>query len=467
MSFYQLWLALRARLGIIVLILCVTVLAALGYSLLQSKEYAASTAVVVDVKSLDPVSGGVLPGAFQPGYMSTQIDIIYSGRVAQRVVRALHLPDDPGWQAAWREADGGKGDFVAWAASALVSRLDARPSRDSNVIHIGFSGTDPTFVAAAANAFAQAFVETDLELKIEPARQYTVWFEEQTKRARDQLATAQRKLSSYQQNTGIVAADEKFDAENTRLNDLTSQLTQLQGQIVEMQSKRTSGNTGATMEAMQSPLVNGLKADIARLDAKLQESSGNLGPNHPQTLRARAELASLRAKLNSEVGQIASSFQTVYQINKAREAQLDAAIAVQKQKVLGLNKERDELNILRGDVDLAQKAFETVSQRASQTRLESQSSQTNVSVLSRAEVPLRPSKPRILRNLIAAAGMGAMLGICVALLLELGNRRVRSAEDLLIALDVPVLASIGSIGRIGGPRPPSRRLLGRVAPLAP
>ena len=463
MTPFQLLLALRARLAVVVMTVLVTVGAALAYSLLQSKEYSASTAVVVDVKSLDPVSGNVLPGAFQPGYMSTQVDIIYSGRVAQRVVRMLKLEENPGWVAAWRDANDGKGEFVAWAAGALLGRLDARPSRDSNVIRIGYSGTDPTFVAAVADAFARSFVETDLELKIEPARKYTVWFQEQTRNAREQLSKAQRALSSYQQTTGIVATDEKLDAENTRLNDLTSQFTQLQGQTVEMGSKRSSRNAGGTMEAMQSPLINGLKADIARLDAKLQENSGNLGPNHPQTLRSKAELASLRSKLNAEVGQIASSFQTVYQINKQREAQLESAIAAQKQKVLALNKERDELNILRGDIDIAQRAFETVSQRASQTRLESQSSQTNVSILSDAEVPLRPSKPRILRNLVASTGIGLILGLCIALLLELGNRRVRSIEDLAIAIDVPVLANIGPVGRLNGPSG-RRRLLDRVAP---
>lgn len=464
MTLSQLFLALRARLGVIVLVLVVTVLAALVVSLLQSKEYSASTAIVVDVKSLDPVSGTVLPGVFQPGYMSTQLDILNSGRVAQRVVKMLKLDENPGWKQSWQENEEGKGDFIVWAANVIAGKLDARPSRDSNVIHIGYSGTDPVFVAEVANAFARAFVDVDLELKIEPARQYAKWFDEQTKQARQNLSTAQRALSSYQQSTGIVATDERLDAETGRLNDLTSQLTQLQGQIVEMQSKRTSRNAGSTMEAMQSSLVNGLKADIARLEARIAENSNNYGPNHPQTLRSRTELASLRAKLASEVGQIASSFETGYQINKQREQQLDAAIASQKAKVLALNKQRDELNILRGDVDLAQKAFEQVSTRASQNRLESQSSQTNVSILSAASVPLRPSKPNILRNLLAATGIGTLLGMCIALLLELGNRRVRSIEDLAIAMDVPVLASIGPVGRLAGPSRGPRRLLGRSLP---
>ena len=119
-------------------------------------------------------------------------------------------------------------------------------------------------------------------------------------------------------------------------------------------------------------------------------------------------------------------------------------MAAQKAKVLVLNKQRDELNVLRRDIESAQRAFEVVSQRASQTNIESQTNQTNISVLNPASAPSDPSKPRVLLNILVSIFLGTLLGVGLALMLELMNRRVRSADDLSEALNMPVLGSIAS-----------------------
>jgi len=123
---------------------------------------------------------------------------------------------------------------------------------------------------------------------------------------------------------------------------------------------------------------------------------------------------------------------------------LQGAVGAQKTRVLALNKQRDELNVYRRDVEAAQRAYEGVSQSASQSRLQSLTNQTNVVRLNTAVAPLSPSSPKLLLNLLIAAFGGTLLGVALALLFELSNRRVRSSEDLVHMLDLPVLASIGS-----------------------
>ncbi len=81
-------------------------------------------------------------------------------------------------------------------------------------------------------------------------------------------------------------------------------------------------------------MVASLKSDIARLEAKLQESSVNLGRNHPQTQRATSELASLRNRLASEIKQIQNSISTSYEVGKHKEDELLDAIERQKSRVL-------------------------------------------------------------------------------------------------------------------------------------
>lgn len=443
MTVHQLLLILWARRRLIGLCFGVTVGLTLLLNLLMPRQYTATASVVVDVKSPDPIAGMVLPGLMAPGYMATQSDIIKSERVAQRVVTLLHLDRNPDLRAQWESAAEGRGTLVGWIAGLLERNLDVQPSRESNVIAIEYAGRDPAMSAAVANAFAKAYIDTTIELKVEPARQYATWFDTQLQEQRTRLEKAQAALSDYQQQHGIVVTDEKLDAETQRLSDLTAQLTQIEAEASGFSSKQKT-RPAALPEVIQSPLVNDLKGEIARRESKLKELSATLGPNHPQYRSAQADLDELRARLNKEIGLIAASIDSAGKASHRREQDVRAAIGAQKQKLLELRKQRDEISVLMRDVEAAQTAFDAVSQRMTQTRLEAQSAQTNVSVLTPASEPLLPSKPHVARNLAIAAFLGTLMGIAAALAVELGRRRIRSAEYLGQCLGVPVLVELDS-----------------------
>jgi chain length determinant protein EpsF len=410
--------------------------------LLIAKQYTAGAALVLDVKSPDAVTGLMLQGMVAPGYMATQIDIINSDRVAKAVVKLLHLDEGTAVRQQWMSDTKGKGQLSDWLAALLQQKLDVKPARESNVININYSGTDPDFAAAVANAFAQAYIDVNLDLRLAPAKQYAAFFEEQALAAREKLETAQRTLSTYQQVNGITSADERADFEISKLNETSSQLTAVQGQTTDSQSKRGNTQADTVAEVMQSPLLNGLKADIARMQAKLAESNINLGSNHPQTLRSESELAALTAQLDKETRKITKSIETSYQVSKQRESQLQGALAAQKNRVLLLNKQRDELNVLRRDIESAQRTFETLSQRAAQTNIESRANQTNISVLNSAVPPTDPSKPRVILNTVVSLFLGVLLAVAVVLLQELLDRKVRSPEDLLEYLNLSMLGAV-------------------------
>jgi polysaccharide biosynthesis transport protein len=447
MTLHQFLLILRARYRIAVVISLVCILGALLISLLMTKTYTAETAVLVDVRTPDPISGGGAQSSqVASAYMATQVDIISGDRVAKRVVSTLKLDEDPEARKEWMEATEGRGSLQEWLAESLQRRLVVRPARESNVISIIYQGFEPESTANITNAFAQSYLDINLALKTEPARIYAEWFDEQTKASRAKLEEAQARLSDYQQRAGLVSSGE-VDYETARLGEISSQLTAVQGETTNSQSKRAAG--GDTLaEVMQSPLINSLKADVARMDAKVQEVAVNLGPNHPQRRAMESELAALRGRLAAETRRITSSIDTAYQVGRDRERDLQRALSEQKARVMALNKQRDELNVYRRDVEAAQRAYEDVSKSASQTRLQSLTNQTNVVRLNTAVAPLKPSSPKLLLNLLIAAFGGTLLGLATALIIELANRRVRSVEDLVHVLDLPVLARIstGSTG---------------------
>lgn len=442
MTLQQFIWILLARRKVALATLLGTVIVTAIVSLLTPSQYTAETAVVVDVKSPDPIAGLVLPALAMPGYMATQVDIINSDRVARKVVRTLGLDKNPEVINDWRNATDGKGDIEAWLAELLQHKLDVKPSRESNVISIAFKANNPTFAAAVANAVAQAYLDTSIELKADPARQYANWFENRSKELRESLDQAQKRLSAYQQEHGIIATDERLDSENQKLIDMQAQLVVTQTQNADSSSKRASDGGETLPEVMQSGVIQQLRSDVARTEGKLKDLAGRLGRNHPQYQGAEAELATLNRKLAEEITRVSVSINTAGRISKGKEAEIRANIEIVKKRIMALKKGHGEASLLQQEVANAQRAYDAVSQRASQSNLESQTQQTNASVLSPAVEPLKPSSPKVFLNLVLSIFLGGLLGIGAALLMELTDRRIRSRDDVKQALGLPILAEL-------------------------
>ncbi len=436
----QILRTLRAHYLVALIVFVIAIAIGVTVSMLMPKRYTTTTTLVFDVKSPDPVMGQLLP--LTPGFVATQSEIIKSDRVAQRVVKILKLDENPTLKRQWTEATDGKGNAAVWVAELLQKGLQVTPaSGGSTIINVSYSAGDPAFAAIIANTFTQVYIDTNIELRVDPARQAARWFGDQGKSAREALETAQAKLSEFQQQKGIVVRDEQVDTEMAKLRDLSSQLTILQNQTGDAVSKQSSSNSNLP-EVMQSPVVQTLRSEIARQEAKLQEVGANLGKNHPQYQRMQSEIAALKVQLEAETKTVINSFTTSGNVGRNREAALLAAIAAQKKKILQLRTERDQLAVLQRDVDAAQAAYDGVTKRFNQTNLESQITQTNVSVLNPAVEPTEPSSPNFKKNIGITFVLGLLLAGGAAFLIEFLDRRVRSADDLANMLQLPVLAVI-------------------------
>jgi chain length determinant protein EpsF len=399
-----------------------------------------------------------------PGYMATQIDIITSRNVALKVVDQLKFVDSEMAQAQFKKATKGKGDIRAWFADLLLNNLEAKPSRESSVIEISFSGTDPDFSASVANAFADAYQKTNIQLKVEPAQRAAEFLGEQTKTLRTNLEVAQAKLSKYQQEKGLTSVMGNLDVESARLNDLSSQLVAAQTQSFDSTSRqqRTIGTGDESPDVAANPVVQNLKIEITRAESKFSELSQRLGKNHPQYQAALAELDKLKSQLLEESHKATTTIGGTAHIHQQRESEIRAALAAQKARVLELNLSRDELSVLQRDAENAQRAMDSASQRFTQTTLEGSANQTDIAVLNPAIAPQRAASPRVLFNLILSMFLGSMLGVGIGLLAEMMDRRVRSRDDISDGLNVPVLAVIRSHSSPNGFKTLSRRLFKRA-----
>jgi len=463
MNFSQFLLILRARKKIFLWTLALTLLLTVVVSLVMPKTYKGVASVLLNYKGVDPVTGMTMPGQLMPGYVATQIDVLSSKNVALRVIDRLQLASNPVVIEQYRSDTNGKGTVRDWLAELLLKKLDITPSRESSVVEISFKGSDPDFVAAVANAFAEEYQKLTIQLKVEPAKKAAQYFNEQTKAQRDALEAAQARLSKYQQEHGIVSVDNRLDVESNRLNDLSAQLVMAQGQAMEAASRKRAAAGADSPDVANSPLIQNLRVSLSAAESKLAEMGQRLDRNHPQYQSAKAEVEQLRANLNAQLQATSNSVGSNASILSQREGAIRAALSEQKAKVLELNRTRDELNVLQKDVESAQRSFDAISMRLSQTKMEGQADQSDVAILNPAVAPIDPWIPRLPLNVALAIVVGGILGVGFALLAEMLDRRVRSAADLSELAQVPVLGSI----HWGAPARPRSKLARVFAPRRP
>ena len=445
MNFTQFLLILNARKWIILGVLLATVAVTTLVSLLLPKEYTATTTLIIDSKSKDPFTGQLLPSQMFPGYMATQIDVINSSQVASRVVRDLKLAESPGTREQFMEATKGEGTIDQWLGDLLLQKLSAEPSRESSIIALSFSGADPRFAAAIANAFAKAYIETSLDLRLVPAKQTAAWFDQQITQLRANLDEAQQKLTAYQREKGIVESEERMDVETRRLGDLAGQMVAAQSAAFDATSRTRDGSS--LPEVINNPVVQGLKAQIAQGEGRLADLAKRVGVNHPEYQRMQAEVNSYKAKLAIELATATRGVGATAGAARQRFNELSTAFEQQKVKVLGLKQQREEATLLARDLENAQRIYDSALQRYGQSRMEAQSTQTDIAVLNPATPPTSPSKPRVIMNILLSLFLGTLLGVGIGFLVELLDRRVRSGQDIA-GLEIPVLAEVTKPGRV-------------------
>jgi chain length determinant protein EpsF len=473
-TFRDLLLVLQARRKVASFIFGSVLLLCIVLTFILPTQYTATSSVVIDLKS-DPLAGAgatALTEQIVQSYVTTEVDIIASQRVALRVVKQLGLEKDPEMMEKWRKSQdswlnffgGSKGDIGTWIANYLLEkRLRVSPSRDSNVILIAVKWSSAAGAAQVANAFARAAIDTNIELKVEPAKLYAGWFDERAKALRADLAEKQKRLSDFQLKVGMVATDDKLDVENARLTELSTGLVAIQAELQESQSRQRQigGNNESLPEVLQSPLIANLKNDLADAEAKKADVAARVGKNHPDYQAAEATVSNLRSRLEQETAKIVASLGNANQVNVRREADLQKAFDAQKERVLELKHAHDQAAILESDVAAAQRDLDAVNQRFAQSSLESQTQQTNIVQLSYAVPPLESSSPKLLLNLALGIVFGGSLAFAAVLLLELRDRRVRDDDAIQQLLDMPILARIGLI-EIEEELPPAMPRLGRA-----
>ncbi len=429
MSIIQFIRILLARWLIIVTCTVFTFLGGLAVSFLMAPRYEATARVLLtNILKSDPITGAAADPYSLGTYLDTQRELIKDYRVTAPVIARLHWLTDPTKIAQYQSRPSNDNrDFNHWLAQQVGERINTKVV-SGTIFEIDFSSQQPTEAQVGAETLRQSFIDYTLATRRQDASRNAQWFEGQAEQARQLADHAELAKAAFERANGIVMqgdqAGSQQDIESARLSALVNQAT----------------SAPAAMLATPLNTSSGSALQLAQIDAQLAQNADKLGPNHPQMQQLRAQ----RALVASVVAKEAAAAREGPS-NTAMRAQIAHELEQAKAKVIGDRDKVEQLRQLQSEVDLRREQYKKTAQRAADLTLEAGVADSGLSAIGVVVTPSHPAFPNKSLIVGGALGLGAALGLSLAVLVELLNRRVRGVEDLNFGRELNCLAAIGPV----------------------
>jgi len=319
---------------------------------------------------------------------------------------------------------------------AFRSALSVFVVGKSRVIEIDFTSPDPGLAAEVANALGETYIEAQVEGKYRATQQANSWLNARLEELREQVAVGEQAIEDYRAEVGLINADAVTLA-SQQVGLLSEQLIAAQAdkaaivaRLEEAEALLNSTGANATTDVLNSLLISRLREQEATLIKEISLLRQNVGPGHPEMVRAQSQLAGLRGNINSEIAKITEALRNEVNVVNARIETLENQLRSQNIEVAELGTSDRQVQALQLEVEANRRLLEVFLQRAKETDVQEDFQQADATIISRAAAPTDPSFPK--KSLFGVAGvvLGMIASIAIVFALELSDRTFRSMEQL-------------------------------------
>ena len=400
--------------------------------------------------------------------LNSEVELLRDDEVLRRVAEACDLTaHDRLW---WLHAGDGKAARIERAARRLGKQLKVDPVKKTNLIAISYGGSDPRLAAAVLRALAKAYLEKHVEVH-RPGGE-AGFFEQQAGESRRQLEEAQRKLLEFTGSHGVVAAGQERDLILRRVTEVDASyqqtqvdLEQTQRRVLELKAQlaKLPERTTTQIRAADNPeLMRALKASLLDLELKRTQLLTKFEPSHRLVQEVDQQIALAKAAIANEEMNPLRDETTEKDANhewakgELQKAQVDLKGLEAKAETTGaqlaayrtLARRYGEDAIAQDDLVNREKAAEEsyllYVKKREEARVGDALDERGIVNVAIAEQPAVPALPVWPAWLVVVTGVvaGGVSGAGTALARDRTDPALRTPDEALECLDLPVLASL-------------------------
>lgn len=381
--------------------------------------------------------------------IATQMGLLQSKALARRVAEDLHLADRP-------EFGGNKGareDRVKRATAFVQGNISVASIKNSLLINVSFSATDPQLAAQVTNALAQGFITSSLERGYNSSSYARRFLSNQLARTKLALEESESALNAYGIASGVfhtpgqVVNGKSSEAVSLGATDLAAMNEALNAARVQRIAAAQAWRNGSEAQSADGlDAVSALVQQKAGLQAEYAQNSKLFKPDYPQMQQLAARIAQLDAAIAAEHGRSANGrnarLLAAYRSAEQIEAKLAAQVEASKQQLQTERRSSIKYNILQREVDTNRALYDALLQRYKEVGVAGGIGQSNIALIDDAAVPTAPYSPRFMLNAVIGLLFGLVTGVGIAFVISILFDSIVNANDVRQKLNLPVLGVI-------------------------
>ncbi|MBN2576791.1 MAG: polysaccharide biosynthesis tyrosine autokinase [Deltaproteobacteria bacterium] len=438
---------LRKRWRVMTAVLIAGGAIAFVYTMRQPRIYEATCSLVIE-----PTAPRVLEGvrdvvqlgaeAFSYTYYQTQYRIIKSREIAQRVL------DRVGPSPSQTDGNAAKPTRQK-QVDMLLGQVKVAGVRDSSIANITVRDRDPERAGRIANAFAEAYVERNLDFKLEGARSASSWLGEQTVDLRKKLEDSELALYRYRKEHNLLdlGLDDRQGMTRQNLATLNERLADIKAKRIEAEAirklivaaKNDVSEKESLPEIRDNAIVTKLRENYLDLLKMKADLESRYGEKHPKIENVLQQIQATRRDYNRELDEVLKAFDKKYRAIVDTEVALTKWMNQEKAQALDLAKLEVEYRPMARDAENNAKVFGQVTQRQKEVDLTGLQRTNNARVLDRAMGPGKQVSPNLRNNLVVGFVLGLLAGLLLAFVIEALDNTVKTPEAAEELVGAPLL----------------------------
>lgn len=487
----------RAKWSIIAVTLCCLVIGGLIAASSQP-IYRASSKILADPQQPNANrSEQFVASALVFLYYETQYEIIQSRSLAESVVEKLNLVEKYKQAQVLKSTEKQSGlgstlksmkaeiaalfgygeeksnteisdaDLKIMLASGIQAGIQVSGGKQSQIINISYTSTNPEKAAEIVNAISDAYIQFGLESRLGEVKNTESWLGEQSAQLKEKLRESEIRLSNYRSQQGLVDTDQQQRIANTQLQSLNNELIRAQTnlstareQYLAVQSiKPGSRELYSLGPVLQNKSASDMVKEEAVLSRRVNELFERYGEKHPKMIAARAELKSAQENLASEVSKVVDNIEKDYRLAQQQVNNITQLINETRNDIQSLQTENFSLVNLERDVENNRRIYENFQVSLMEATGKGEFTASNVTIIDRAAVPKSPFKPNIQLIILLAGIFGIFLGIVLAFLREALDNTFKTPDIIEEKLKLPALGITPSVANKKGVAKPEQQYL--------
>ena len=457
--------AIRRNLWLAIAIVAAAVTLAVVATMLDTPRYSATSSVQINDQS-DEVLGADFETQIAPPsdwdterFLNTQLDVLRSRALAERVADALQLDRSERFFAAMEipaeNVTGTPAQTRSWVIGLLQGNLDVELRRSTRIALITFSSTDPELSAQIANSFAEEFIQLTLQRRFDSSSYARNFVSEQLGEARSDLEESEAALNAYAREVGLLRTRDAIAPSGQEIEAGTvtsSTLLQYNQAVIRARENRIAAESRweavsqsgllSSQPVLANPTVQNLMTRRAELESELQSARDRYLPGHPAIARLEADIAGIDGQLSRTARDVRQSIRSEYQAAATAEQRLQNQLSEARGATLAEQDQSVRYNVLAREADTARSIYDGLLQRFRELNASAGITSSNIAIIDRAEVPSTQSSPSLTRNLAIGLLIGfALAGLAIFLRDQLDDV-IHIPEDVEEKLDLPLLGVV-------------------------